>query len=40
MDITVLGKYSFYAREKNDIVNNEEVLKKLDDIAENIINRC
>lgn len=39
MDIAVLGKYSFYAREKNDIVNNEEVLKKLDDIAENIISR-
>lgn len=40
VDIAVLGKYSFYAREKNDIVNNKEVLKKLDDIAENIINRC
>ncbi|MCH5172502.1 MAG: flavodoxin family protein [Erysipelotrichales bacterium] len=40
MDISVLGKYSFYAREKNDVSNNEEILKKIDEISEIIISIC
>lgn len=40
MDIAVLGKYSFHAREKNDVANNIEVLKKLDDISKTIISKC
>ncbi len=40
MGIEVLGKYSFLAREKNDIANNEEILKKLDAISESIISHC
>lgn len=40
MNIDVLGKYSFCARENNDVVNNIDILKKLDDISVNIINKC
>lgn len=40
MNIAILGEHSFYARNKSDIVDNEEVLKKLDDISTSIISRC
>lgn len=39
MNIAVMGKYSFYAREKNDVANNVEILKKLDTISASIIER-
>lgn len=40
MNITVMGKYSFYARERDNVANNKEILKKLDDISASIIKRC
>lgn len=40
MNIAVSGKYSFYARSKSDIANNDEFLKKLDDISASIVSRC
>lgn len=39
MNIAVVGKYSFHAREKNDVANNVEILKRLDTISANIIKR-
>ena len=38
MNISVIGKHSFYARCKGDIVNNDEILKKLDDISASIVS--
>lgn len=40
MNISVKGKYSFYARERDCVANNEDILKKLDIISANIIERC
>lgn len=39
MNIKVIGKNSFYARGKNDVMTSEDVLNKLDMIADSIINR-
>lgn len=40
MNIKVIGKYSFYAREINDIADDIEILKLIDNISTEIISKC